>query len=127
MQHTHSDLTQGVPAQLETGTVVTAEATSRNMVASHVLGAVRRLVRENFVYPPFARRQGWQGEVLVAIEFGPEGDIRSTQVLRSSGYRILDQDALLILHKIGAIPDARPWIGGRNYQAHIPIIYRLTS
>lgn len=96
-------------------------------IANHISGLIRRSILEHFAYPPFALRQGWQGEVLVALQISAEGKIHEIRVVRSSGYRILDEDALLILRKIGSIPDARTWLNGRNYRARIPVIYRLTS
>jgi len=100
---------------------------SEDKMTSHMLGTILRSFQEHFVYPPFAQKQGWEGEVLVVLQLSAEGEISDIRVVRSSGYRILDDDALLILRKIGSIPDARAWLGGRNYRARIPVIYRLTS
>lgn len=102
-------------------------AMPEDKLASHMLGLIHRSIQEHFVYPPFAQKQGWEGEVLVALQLSAEGEISDIRVVRSSGYRILDDDALLILRKIGSIPNARAWLGGRNYRARIPVIYRLTG
>ncbi|WP_372523345.1 energy transducer TonB [Sulfuricaulis sp.] len=118
---------QIMPTHDEYPSTEETEAMPENGIANHMFGLIRRSIQEHFVYPPFALRQGWEGEVLVALQISAEGEIRDIRVVRSSGYRILDEDALLILNKIGSIPDARIWLSGRTYRARIPVIYRLTS
>lgn len=101
--------------------------TAEPEMANHMLGLIHRTIREHFVYPPFAWRQGWEGEVVIALQLNSEGEISNIRLVQSSGYRILDEDALLIMRRIGSIPDARAWLNGRSYRARIPVIYRLTS
>jgi protein TonB len=103
------------------------EIAQENEIANHVLGQVLHSVRRYFVYPPFAQRAGWEGEVIVAFRINPDGEIRDVRLIRSSGYTLLDEDALLILRRIGSIPDARAWLRGGWYNAQIPVIYRLTG
>jgi protein TonB len=98
-----------------------------DQIPNHVLGLVLHTVHEHFVYPPFARREGWEGEVLLAFRLDPEGEIHDVRVIRSSGYALLDENALSILRRIGSIPNARTWLRGRTYHAQIPVIYRLTG
>jgi len=45
-------------------------------------------------YPEHARRQGWEGQVLVRASVDANGRVSSVTVVRSSGYGILDQAAL---------------------------------
>jgi protein TonB len=45
-------------------------------------------------YPEIARRNGWEGRVLVRVEVSAEGRPVSTAIARSSGYGVLDQAAL---------------------------------
>lgn len=45
-------------------------------------------------YPEFARRNGWQGIVLVRVTVTSNGRAKSVSVFRGSGYAILDQAAL---------------------------------
>ena len=46
------------------------------------------------VYPSAARRQGWQGLVVLEVMVETNGIPSSVIILKSSGYSILDQEAL---------------------------------
>jgi TonB family protein len=45
-------------------------------------------------YPRWAVRQGWQGEVLLAVEILENGKVGAAVVMQSAGYAILDKAAL---------------------------------
>lgn len=45
-------------------------------------------------YPEFARRNGWQGIVLIRVTVTPNGRAKVVSVFRGSGYAVLDQAAL---------------------------------
>ncbi len=45
-------------------------------------------------YPEIARRNGWEGRVLVRVEVSADGRPISTAIAKSSGYGVLDQSAL---------------------------------
>ena len=53
-----------------------------------------RLVKS---YPPEARRNHWEGTVVLALEIGPEGTLRSAEIHRSSGHGVLDRAALKMI------------------------------
>jgi protein TonB len=46
------------------------------------------------VYPPLARKRGWQGTVLLEVLVSTDGDAVSCVVQHSSGYEVLDRAAL---------------------------------
>ena len=45
-------------------------------------------------YPSLARRRGWQGRVIVAVEVLKNGAVGNVRIQKSSGYQILDESAL---------------------------------
>jgi protein TonB len=45
-------------------------------------------------YPRWAVRQGWEGTLTVAVEILPDGKVGRWKVMKSTGYRILDQAAV---------------------------------
>ncbi|MFZ8787533.1 energy transducer TonB [Thermocrinis sp.] len=58
------------------------------------LSVISNIVQKHINYPPIARRMGWEGRVLVSFILEPNGDIRDLKVLKSSGYEVLDKEAL---------------------------------
>jgi protein TonB len=50
-------------------------------------------------YPMQARRNNWEGAVLVEIRIGPDGRVQKETVLQSSGYPVLDQAAQKAIQK----------------------------
>jgi protein TonB len=45
-------------------------------------------------YPDLARRNGWEGRVMIRVEVSAEGRPLSTGIAKSSGFGVLDQAAL---------------------------------
>lgn len=48
-------------------------------------------------YPPQARRNGWEGTAVVALEIDANGELTEARIHKSSGYRILDEAALKMM------------------------------
>ncbi len=94
---------------------------------NHLRSLLHTELGKHFIYPPVARRNGWQGRVDIVVRLDHEGRLDGLRIVRSSGYAILDQDALLTLQKIGSIPQARTWLRGYSYDTQLPVLYRLTE
>ena len=56
--------------------------------------AIRDAILANLHYPMIARRQGWSGKVDVAFLIKPDGHISELRIEKSSGYAVLDEQAL---------------------------------
>jgi protein TonB len=71
-----------------------------------------------------AREQGWQGTTLLKVQVLKNGLVGSLEVLRSSGFSILDQSALKGVKEWKFIPaqkDGQPIEIG----VEIPVTFRL--
>ena len=44
-------------------------------------------------YPPEARRNGWEGTVILKLEINAQGRVEALSIHQSSGYRVLDRAA----------------------------------
>ncbi len=76
-------------------------------------------------YPRFARDNGWEGRVEVRLAIGADGAIASLRVARGTGYSILDQQALEMVHSAEpqtAIPEG---LRGKPFSVEIPVIFSL--
>ncbi|NOZ10886.1 MAG: energy transducer TonB [Gammaproteobacteria bacterium] len=97
---------------------------------NQLIALLRLALDRYFTYPPLARKYGWQGEVRLNARLGADGQLHNIRVSRSSGYAILDDDAVYTLQQIGAVPPIPPasqWLGGQDYDFELPVIYRLTQ
>jgi TonB family protein len=81
-----------------------------------------------FHYPLFARQQGWQGEVQVAVHIAQDGSLSNLRLARTSGYPLLDAAALDSLEKIHRLPDATTTLlDASGFDLNVPVVYRLTE
>jgi protein TonB len=78
-----------------------------------------------FHYPSAARRNGWEGTVLLGLRVEPDGQLDGVRLERSSGYAVLDDSALNSLKRVGKLAEARAWLEGRSVDMQLPVIYRL--
>lgn len=91
--------------------VTTAAATAGEPAAAtgpdsdgEVLAALKRAFTAHFHYPPLARRQGWEGEVTLALRVETDGRLTGIHVVGSSGHRVLDNAAVTTLERARALP-----------------------
>jgi len=76
-------------------------------------------------YPPLARQRGWEGVVIVLVSAVAGGPVPQVSLSQSSGYELLDQEALeLVLQavRVAAVPEN---LRHRQFGLALPIHYRL--
>ena len=57
-------------------------------------------------YPLLARRRGWQGTVLVGLSVLADGSVESASLRQSSGYGVLDREAIAVARQSRFSPPA---------------------
>lgn len=92
---------------------------------ARVLSRVREDLDRHFVYPVLARRQGWQGQVLLGFSVAANGMIENVHVQRGSGYRVLDESAQTALSRIRQLHQIDSWLHGQSMQLQLSVVYRL--
>ncbi|HAN60856.1 MAG TPA: hypothetical protein DCQ11_08345 [Gammaproteobacteria bacterium] len=78
------------------------------------------------VYPPFARKKGLQGDVILTVSIQPTGAVSTVTLKRSSGFKLLDSAAMdAVRHwRYAPLPEtAMP----ESRTDDIPINFRLKS
>lgn len=61
-------------------------------------------IRKNMTYPRVARQNGWQGRVLVSFVICQDGRVEDIRLEKSSGFALLDRNALSIIKQIAPFP-----------------------
>ncbi len=105
------------------------------LINNHMIDYLSTEFKLRFKYPGLARKRGWQGEVLLWLEINRHGEISSIAVKRSSGYKILDRNAVKTFELIGMIsPKLTTGLKAtletklaREHHLSIPVIYKLTG
>lgn len=111
--------------QAQPGQPQNSETEGDAHLVNHLLAELRSSFDARFVYPPLARRHGWQGQVRVGLTVESDGHLSELRILSSSGYAILDRDALQTLTRIGVLPQTHARLDGQSYRLQLPVVYRL--
>lgn len=61
------------------------------------------------VYPTFARRNNWEGNVTLTIITAEDGKLGAYHIKKSSGYELLDSCSIKALKKLFPIPELSPY------------------
>lgn len=79
-------------------------------------------------YPAQAMEKGWQGKVEVRLQLGSNGMIKSATVKTSSGYAVLDAQAVDMITKAkGRLVAVPPSLRGREFVVDVPVIFDLKT
>jgi len=68
------------------------------------LWAVKRAISEHRRYPRAAYGAGQTGTAVVRIHLSRDGSLLGVALLKSSGYRLLDEEARAVIERIGRFP-----------------------
>jgi TonB family protein len=86
-----------------------------------------RALRTAFDYPLLAQRQGWQGEVRIALTVRASGQLSDVRIVGTSGYAILDEAAIRSVRQIREVPDAVALLNGESLELVLPVRYQLLA
>ena len=97
--------------------------------AADALDGYRRQLTELFArgheYPRVAALRGWEGEVRLRLRVARRGQLLGVRVDRSSGFDVLDQDAVALLEGHGSLPPLPEALEVAEIEVVVPITYRL--
>jgi TonB family protein len=105
-------------AAVETAGVRFVDAVPLGPSVAARLAEIRRRIEAALVYPPLARLQRVEGEVLVRFEIGHDGAPREVRVFRASGKPSLDRAATRAVAAAAPLP----WVYGR---LEVPVRFEL--
>lgn len=66
-------------------------------------------------YPPEAIERGMRGDVTVRVVMGPDGHVKDIQVVKPSGYGILDRRAVQVFKRASEATPLPAGLAGREY------------
>ena len=111
------------PATQSTATLSaapSADAQSRDQYRVQLIDEARRHKR----YPPLARENNWQGNVLVGVAIAADGRA-SVTVKGSSGHELLDRQALDMFRQAARAVPVPPALRGKEFALEVRAVYGL--
>jgi protein TonB len=76
-------------------------------------------------YPRIAELRGWEGSVTMRLRVAPSGRLIDAQVYKSSGFAVLDQQAVAMVSKAGVLPVPPEGLDSAEVPVLVPINFRL--
>lgn len=73
---------------------------ARSLYGSQLARAIAKYKQ----YPKIAQMRGWEGEVLLEVHCDDKGQITATVVRKSSGHKVLDEQAITMVKKAAPLP-----------------------
>lgn len=87
---------------------------------------VQQRIVDNITYPSAGRNAGFQGTVKLNIKLSFKGELLEAKIKKSSGYKVLDDDALETARSISPYyPLFPPAIASQDLWIEVPIVYLL--
>ena len=111
------------PAQLQVkaGEVFTQGGDYSGMTLPYLISTPRAIS-----YPRWAIRQGWEGELVLALEILENGSVGRYRVMKSTGYKLLDETAIKSVKDWKFSPAVK---GGKPLSTciQIPVLFQLQN
>jgi len=86
---------------------------------------VQNRIADNIAYPVSAKGAGFQGTVKLSLKFSYKGELLDSRVRESSGYKVLDENALKTARSIPSYPPFPPAVTSEEIWIDIPVLYQL--
>lgn len=86
---------------------------------------IQKRILENLFYPVSARQAGFKGTVKLSLRLSYRGELLETKIKDSSGYKILDDNAIATAKGIVSYPPFPSAIEQKELWIDIPIAYQL--
>ncbi len=96
--------------------------TDRTNKGTNEFSYITSIISKNTRYPPFAEEMEISGTVILEFVVSKEGVVNSVAIVKSSGYAILDNDAIRTIKISSPFPSSRVTV-----KIKFPMEYRLAS
>jgi protein TonB len=86
---------------------------------------VSTAVAKKKVYPRLAVMRHWQGVTDLKLQIAVDGAVKSLSITRSSGYEVLDDQAMKMVKDALPLPNVPEALRGREFAIDIPVAFKL--
>lgn len=100
------------------GTEGSGPGTQFGIVSAEQWAVIESAIERVKTYPRMARERGIQGVAHVRFKLRPTGDVESVEIVKSSGYDILDTASIRTVYRAAPMPYVNGWV-------EVPMAYIL--
>ena len=86
---------------------------------------IQKRILDNLTYPQNAKEAGFQGTTRLRLKLSYQGELLDAGVKSSSGYKVLDDNAVNTAKMSAPYPPFPPAIKDKEIWVEIPVIYQL--
>jgi protein TonB len=76
-------------------------------------------------YPRLARMRNWQGTTELKLQIGADAKLKGIIVARSSGFDLLDEQAVTMVKQTLPFPELPEALRGREFAIAVPVVFKL--
>jgi protein TonB len=76
-------------------------------------------------YPRIAQLRGWEGSVTMRLRVAPSGRLIDAELHTSSGYDVLDKQAIAMATRAAQLPAPPAGLDGSEVAVLVPVVFRL--
>ncbi len=91
---------------------------------SEYVRKVSQQIRRNFTYPWVAKEADLQGSLKLALHLYYTGQLLGVEIKESSGYAVLDENAVEMVKKNAPYPPFSPEMKQKEIRIDLPIVYK---
>lgn len=121
-----ADDKNNVNVTAETATALPDVINVKNIPLNHLRQQLKQAIKARFTYPRMARRMGWEGLVGISLHIEDDGSLNQIHIARSSGHKLLDENARKTIQNIGRIHIASN-LTIQASNTEIEVLYKLTD
>jgi TonB family protein len=103
-----------------------ATRSTESVTLNNLRQQLKETIRARFTYPRMARRMGWEGLVGLSLHIENDGSLNQIRIARSSGHKVLDDNARKTIQSIGRLQLASN-LTIQAADTEIEVLYRLTD
>ena len=118
-------ITKAADAPQETKTVNAPSPEKVNAATNDYSSLLAAAIAKYKQYPKIAQMRGWQGLIIIELQLNPQGGVIYSQIKKSSGYDVLDQEALEMIKRASPFPQPPEALRSKNFTVLVPISFKL--
>ena len=116
-----------LPAAPTPAPVVVAKAAPDSALLDSYGKTLSSLIAKYQRYPRIAQLRSWQGTAQVLLSVSAAGRMVNVVILRSSGFEVLDDQALEMVRQATPLPQPPEALRGREFTVMVPIVFKLND